>query len=161
VLRDLGCVVEWLEDANRAMFNHFEAKCVLYVVENTYSEIDGGVFKQKRRSFPLETIFFDTFPQMYLNLVRYIRAKLISHKSEIKLALVFKRFTKQKQIKTEMRVGMMIENDPGKAYVAAINREESVLFDETDQDNEEERVTYANRPRVQVEHARNGSSLSS
>jgi hypothetical protein len=96
VLRDLGNVVEWLEDANRAMFNHFDTKCVLYVVENTYSEIDGGVFKQKRRSFPLETIFFDTFPQMYLNLIRYIKAKLISHKSEIKLALVFKRFTKQK-----------------------------------------------------------------
>jgi hypothetical protein len=60
-----------------------------------------------------------------------------------------------------MRVGMMIENDPVKAYTTAINREESVLFDETDQDNEEERITYANRPKVQVEHLRTGSSLSS
>lgn len=34
VMRDLGNVVEWLEQANRAMFNHFQMKCVLYVVEN-------------------------------------------------------------------------------------------------------------------------------
>jgi hypothetical protein len=94
VMRDLGNVVEWLEQANRAMFNHFQMKCVLYVVENQYSEVEGGHFKQKRRSFPLETIFFDAFPEMYQTLLKYIKAKLISHKSEIKLALVFKRYTK-------------------------------------------------------------------
>ena len=45
-----------------------------------------------------------------------------------------------------MRVNMMMENDRKKAYKTAIDREESVLFDETDQENEEEKVTYANRP---------------
>ena len=155
VLRDLGNVVEWLEDSNRAMFNHFDVKCVLYIVENTYSEVEGGVFKQKRRSFPLETIFFDAFPEMYLNLLRYIKARLVSHKSELKLALVFKKYTKSKQIKTEMRVNMMMENDPRNAYLTAINREESVLFDETDQENEEEKISYANRPSTR------GSSVSS
>ena len=34
VLRDLGNVVSWLEKANRAMFNHFNIKCVLYIIEN-------------------------------------------------------------------------------------------------------------------------------
>ena len=140
-------MVEWLEDANRAMFHHFDTKCVLYVIENTYSPLDGGAFKQKRRSFPLETIFFDTFPQMYLSLIRYIKAKLLSHKSEIKLALVFKRFTKPKQIRTENRVRMMIESDPAKAYTTAINREESVLFGDGEEEDEE-RITYANRPKV-------------
>ena len=90
VMRDLGNVVEWLEKANRAMFNHFDIKCVLCIVENQYSEIEGGLFKQKRRSFPLETIFFDAFPEMYITLLRYICSKLISHSSEVKLALVFK-----------------------------------------------------------------------
>ena len=66
VMRDLGNVVEWLEKANRAMFNHFDMKCVLYIIENQYTEVEGGVFKQKRRSFPLETIFFDAFPEMYI-----------------------------------------------------------------------------------------------
>lgn len=94
VMRDLGNVVEWLEKANRAMFNHFDMKCVLYIIENQYTEVEGGVFKQKRRSFPLETIFFDAFPEMYIQLLRYIKSKLISQKSEIRLALVFKRFTK-------------------------------------------------------------------
>jgi len=48
---------------------------------------------------------------MYLTLIRYIKSKLISHSSEIKLAIVFKRYSKVKQIKTEMRVSAMIEND--------------------------------------------------
>lgn len=34
VMRDLGNVVEWLEKANRSMFNHFNMKCVLYIIEN-------------------------------------------------------------------------------------------------------------------------------
>jgi hypothetical protein len=45
VLRDLGNVVAWLEKANRAMFNHFNIKCVLYIIENQYTEVEGGVFK--------------------------------------------------------------------------------------------------------------------
>jgi|TARA_B110000285_G_C14901717_1_gene503597 hypothetical protein len=96
VLRDLGNVVAWLEKANRAMFNHFNIKCVLYIIENQYTEVEGGVFKQKRRSFPLETIFFEAFPEMYRTLLSYLKAKLISNKSEIRLCLVFKRFSKSR-----------------------------------------------------------------
>lgn len=143
-MRDLRSVVAWLEKANRAMFNHFGIKAVLYIIENQYTEIEGGIFKQKRRSFPLESIFFDCFPEMYRSLLRYVKAKLISNKSELRLALVFKRYTKRKQIKTQMRVNMMLENDAGLAYKMAINKQESVLFDDTDQDNEEERVSFAN-----------------
>ena len=70
---------------------------------------------------------------MYQTLLRYIKAKLVSHKSEIRLALVFKKFTKNKQLKTEMRVNKMKSNSASRdAYQLAINREESVLFDETD-----------------------------
>lgn len=143
VMRDLRNVVSWLEKANRAMFNHFNIKVVLYIIENQYTEVEGGIFKQKRRSFPLESIFFDCFPAMYSSLLSYVKAKLISNKSELRLALVFKRYTKKKQIKTQLRVNMMLENDAKLAYKIAVEKQESVLFDDTDQDNEEERVTFA------------------
>jgi len=105
VMRDLQKTVRWLEKANSALFQHFNIKCVLYIVENQYTEVQGGVFKQKRRSFPLESIFFDAFPEMFSTLLRYIKAKIMSHKSEIRLALVFKRLNKDKQERTVERVG--------------------------------------------------------
>jgi hypothetical protein len=33
-MRDLGNVVEWIELSNRVFFNHFNVKCVLYIIEN-------------------------------------------------------------------------------------------------------------------------------
>jgi hypothetical protein len=57
---------------------------------------------------------------------------LISKKSEIRLALVFKKYTKVKHIKTEMRINLMKTEKGNEAYKTAIKREESVLFDETD-----------------------------
>jgi hypothetical protein len=42
---DLGNVVEWIEQANKTMFYHFNIKCVLYIIENQYQEIDKGVFR--------------------------------------------------------------------------------------------------------------------
>lgn len=82
---------------------------------------------------------------MYEKLLDYVKGRMISHKSEVKLVLLFKQFTKKKQLKTEMRVNMMLVNDPKKAYLQAIERQESILFDETDID-EAEHITYANRP---------------
>ena len=38
---------------------------------------------------------------------------------------------------------MMLENNAKLAYKIAVEKQESVLFDDTDQDNEEERVTFA------------------
>ena len=80
-------------------------------------------------------------------MLRYIKAKLVSHKSEIRLAIVFKKYTKNKQLKTELRVNQMVARSSKDAYSVAINREESVLFDETDGDHEEEKITYAARPK--------------
>jgi hypothetical protein len=37
-MRDLTNVVEWIEKANMTMFNHFEVKAVLYIIENQYTE---------------------------------------------------------------------------------------------------------------------------
>ena len=66
-------------------------------------------------------------------MLEYIKAKLVSRKSEIRLALVFKKYTKNKALKTELRVNQMTTNSASRdAYQLAVNREESVLFDETD-----------------------------
>lgn len=54
---------------------------------------------------------------------------LISGKSEIRLAIVFKRYVKTKEIKTKLRVGKMIQEDKSGAYAKAVEKQESVLFD--------------------------------
>lgn len=85
---------------------------------------------------------------MFETLLRYIKSKLISHKSEIRLALVFKKYTKTKKIRTGMRIQSMKDNASSKnAYQLAVNREESVLFDDTDKDQEDEKITHVARPK--------------
>ena len=76
-MRDLTSLVHQIEKANRILFNHFGVKAVIYVIENTYKEIEPGNFVQKRRSFPLETIFFDACPDMFRDLLRYIKLRLL------------------------------------------------------------------------------------
>jgi len=66
-----------------------------------------GAFRQKRRSFPLESVFFRAFPDMYSSLLDYIKSRLMSDGSEVRMGLVFKPFTKKKQNKTEMRIQNM------------------------------------------------------
>ena len=147
-MRDLSNVVEWLERANRSMFNHFNLKCVLYIIENSYTKPDEqGNFKQKRRSFPLESVFFNHFPDMYGSLLSYIKEKLLADRSEVRLALVLRPFSIKKAIKTEMRVNMMTESsNSADAYQKAINKEESVLFDETETELEEKSVKSFDKP---------------
>lgn len=82
---------------------------------------------------------------MYLALIRYVQQRMISRKSEVRIALVFKKYTKAKQMQTEMRIRMMKEKDAGSAYQLAINRQESVLFDDTDKDAEEDRVSFSKK----------------
>lgn len=79
---------------------------------------------------------------MYLNLIRYVKQRMITGRSEIRMALVFKKHSKAKQAQTEMRIKMMKEKDKDSAYQLAINRQESVLFDDTDKDAEEDRVKF-------------------
>lgn len=94
---DLMSVVKWLERANRLMFNHFNVKAVLYLCENTTvqtADDDFKSFKQVRKSFPLESIFIDSFPKVFTELLSYVKLRLHSGKSEIRLLLSFKRFSR-------------------------------------------------------------------
>ena len=70
-------------------------------------EVDNDIFKQKRRSFPLESIFIDAFPVLYYNLLSYVRGRLTSMKSDIKIAVVFKKYSRSKTIGTNLRVQKM------------------------------------------------------
>ena len=67
-------------------------------------------------------------------MLAYVKARITSGKSEIRLALVFKKFSRSKQIGTHLRVNLMKGTGQKTAYQQAVRREESVLFDETDTD---------------------------
>lgn len=155
-MRDLNNVVQWIEKANKTMFNHYHIKAVLYLIENQFHEPELGVFRQKRKSFPLESIFFEAFPEMYLTLLRYIRARQIANKSEIKLALAFKRFTKKKQVQNTMRINEMKQISGRNSYKVAIEKKESILFDVNDDDKEESRISLVDGI---AQHLQSSSSL--
>jgi hypothetical protein len=38
-MRDLTKTVRWFERANKTIFHQFGLKCVLYVIENQYTEV--------------------------------------------------------------------------------------------------------------------------
>lgn len=90
----------------------------------------------------METVFFDSFPEMYKVLLAYIKQKLISGRSEVRLCLVFKRYTVKKQLQNELRIKEMMKNNKESGittYQRAVYDEESVLFDEHDNDQEEQK----------------------
>lgn len=134
VISDLARTVNWLERVNKSMFNHFNVKVVLYIIENRYSEVESRIYKQKRRSFPLESAFFNAFPDMYKNMIEYLKFKLINNKSEVKLALSFKFYDKVSAAKKRLRIDKMLKENKNErwAYNSAIQKQESVLFDDTD-----------------------------
>ena len=98
-MTDLGDVIEWVEVGNKTLFNQLETKAQLYVFENTYAMVEGGGFKQRRRSMPLESLVFEAFPEMYKNLIRYIQSKLLAKRCEIRLGLVIKPYNMDKKIR--------------------------------------------------------------
>lgn len=154
LMSDLNNIVRWVERTNRSMWNHFNAKCVLYICENSTTQTEAGVWRQSRKSFPLESIFIDAFPGMYSSLIDYVKFRVQTGKSEIRLLLLFKRFSMSKSIGTRMRTERMHQQagkDGGAAYRNAVQNQESILWDETDKDDEELRVSYVGRPRQKGE----------
>lgn len=78
---------------------------------------------------------------MYAALLDYVKDRLLAEKSEVRIALVLKPFSATKQIQTQMRVNLMTESSQKvTAYQRAINKEESVLFADTDKDLEEQAI---------------------
>jgi hypothetical protein len=69
---------------------------------------------------------------MFMTFINYIKQKLISGKSEVRLVLAFRKYDQAKHIKTRLRIGKMLDEEKRHAFQGAIQRQESVLFDETD-----------------------------
>ena len=71
-MKDLNDVIEWIELGNKTMFNKLDVKMQLYVFENSYQEVAGGEFRQRRRSMPLENKVFESFPALFKRLIQHI-----------------------------------------------------------------------------------------
>ena len=87
-MKDLSEVLEWIELGNKALFNTLDVKMTLYMFENSYQEVQGGSFRQRRRSMPLESAAFDAFPDLFKKLIKFVQLKLLNRRSEIRFALV-------------------------------------------------------------------------
>ena len=87
-MKDLAEVIEWIELGNKALFNTLDVKMTLYMFENSYQEVQGGSFRQRRRSMPLESAAFDAFPDLFKKLIKFVQLKLLNRRSEIRFALV-------------------------------------------------------------------------
>jgi hypothetical protein len=97
VLKDLDSVVEWIEYGNDYLFNPIGIKFTLFLFENTYKVEDSSL--QKRRSFPIDSMLLNAFPEAFKKLIRFVKYKKFSKKSEIKLGLVFSKLNKEKMAK--------------------------------------------------------------
>lgn len=64
-------MIDWIELANKTLFIPLDTKATLYLFENSYKE-NGDDFNQKRRSFPMEAIVFESFPDVYESLIHFI-----------------------------------------------------------------------------------------
>ena len=95
--KDLSEVIDWVEMGNKTLFNPLDTKATLYLFENSYHGVEGGSFKQRRRSFPLESVVLEAFPEMFTSLIRFVKTKLMARKSEIRLGLVFRPFNEEKR----------------------------------------------------------------
>jgi hypothetical protein len=71
-MRDLSEVIEWVEMGNKTLFNPLDVKATLYLFENQYSAAEGKTFVQRRRNFPLESIVFESFPDLFKNMIKFV-----------------------------------------------------------------------------------------
>lgn len=103
-MKDLSDVIEWIELGNRTLFTPLNVKMTLYLFENSYQEVQGGSFKQRRRSLPLEAPVFDSFPDLFKRLIRFVQLKLLNKKSEIRFGLVFRSTNQSSKKRMEDRI---------------------------------------------------------
>ena len=72
-MTDLAEIVDWIELGNKTLFNPLDTKATLYLFENSYEENEEDAdFKQKRRSFPMEAVVFESFPDVFKALIQFI-----------------------------------------------------------------------------------------
>lgn len=103
-MKDLSDVIEWIELGNKTLFAPLDVKMTLYLFENSYQEVQGGSFKQRRRSLPLEAPVFDAFPDLFKRLIRFVQMKLLNKKSEIRFGLIIRSTTQSQRKRMQDRI---------------------------------------------------------
>ncbi|CDW79197.1 UNKNOWN [Stylonychia lemnae] len=138
-LKDLNTVLDHVDFGNKHLFFPINAKATLYLFENKFSE-DG---QQKRRSFPLDSKFFDAFPRTFKILMHYVKLRLYQKKTEIKFGIVFTKNDENKQKKADEKIQLYIQRNTvmnSSAYKKAKgNRNDSIVVQDStiieDEDN--------------------------
>lgn len=108
-MKDLNDVVEWIDIGNRTLFNQIDVKMQLYIFENSYQEVAGGSFRQRRRSMPLDCEVFEAFPQVFKRLIQHTQLKLLTQHAEIKLGVCFKANTAEQKDKVAQKMRKISE----------------------------------------------------
>ena len=142
VTKDLAEVIDWVEMGNKTLFNPLETKATLYLFENSYQAVEGGTFKQRRRSLPMESVVFEAFPDMFTELIRFVKSKLMGRKSEIRLGLVFRSFNEEKKRKLHDRIRRITQQQrqaedrmSGRVYEQGSS---NLIFGSEEEDNADE-----------------------
>ena len=52
----------------------------------------------------MESVVFETFPELFHSLIRFVKTKLMARKSEIRLGIVFKPYSDEKKRKMLDRI---------------------------------------------------------
>jgi len=94
ILKDLDQVVEWVEYGNEHIFSALNLKLTLYLFENMYKTSENSL--QKRRSFPMDQMLLNSFPHAFKKLIRFVKYKKFTKRSEIRLGLVLSKLDKEK-----------------------------------------------------------------
>lgn len=89
-MKDLNDVIEWINCGNNTLFAQLDVKMTLYVFENSYQETEGGNFKQRRRSMPIDCEVFEAFPVLFKRLIQHVQLKMLTKKAEIRFGIVVK-----------------------------------------------------------------------
>lgn len=139
-MKDLNDVIDWVDMGNKTLFNPLDTKATLYLFENSYQGVEGGSFKQRCRSFPLESIVFEAFPDLFNRLIDFVKTKLMGRKSEIRLGLVFRPYSDEKRRKLLERIRTITARQ--KQEVAGLNSQvfeegstTNLIFDSEDDDD--------------------------
>lgn len=111
--------------------------------DNSYEEVQGGTFRQQRRSLPLDALVFDAFPDMYESVVSFVQTKLLVKKSEIRLGLVFRPHNLQKNQRMRDRIRKVIQQQRSMREALLdidLGSQTEHLFVSDDEDDEDERL---------------------
>jgi len=104
ILKDLNALLEWIDYGNKYIFNPLNYKVVLYLFENSYRVQEGENQQRKRRSFPIDSLLFNSFPGTFKAMINFVKYKQIKKTSEIKFGLIFTKMDEKQRQKQQEKI---------------------------------------------------------